>query len=276
MSGRPSRLGTPADFSRTDETAQLTWWTPVVRWEKKWVTPVGATGPSILPKGLTHEPRILKYVKVSEKRRPSFVDDDEGSLSPEPSNAELEQEEDNAQPATHDLEGDNASEEDLDADADPDGDTGTVEELQRQERPDNVDEMEQLESTQLIVEEAIEMSGAGRDLITAKDVEEALSHPMQSSPHVRHDRAASPKKSPLLPVSPQKVNVGLAQIEVSPTGELEVTEPAAESRTTGEVAETSPRQGGAEPAVEGDAIKPEEDIDIMDDPMVTDETPAQS
>lgn len=64
-------------------------------------------------------------------------------------------------------DGDIDAEAEGEADVDADADVPTVEDLQEQEDPDNVDEMEQLESTQLIVEEDIEMLGPGTASMTA-------------------------------------------------------------------------------------------------------------
>ncbi|KAI9104777.1 hypothetical protein DFS34DRAFT_604467 [Phlyctochytrium arcticum] len=67
----------------------------------------------------------------------------------------------------------------------------SLEALQQAETSSTVDEMDQLESTEAIVEEEV-----GEECVTAKDVEEALSHPMREPHHSHHSEGK--------PVSPTK------------------------------------------------------------------------
>ncbi|KAJ3182727.1 hypothetical protein HDU87_008066 [Geranomyces variabilis] len=206
-STRASRMGTPVLLRTATgaveeaDSAPLTWWSPVSRWDKTWVVPAGATGPSFLAKPSPYQPKILKYVRVSEKRRPSFTDD---PTSPFPEVLPVDEDADrsveslddtNAMSTQPQTEVDVLSERDMDNDMqvdetgleEPSGTGGATD--------DDIDEREQIASTQSIVQENVEVMGPDGDIVTARDVENALSHPLKMSAyHDHYPRHSSPRK----------------------------------------------------------------------------------
>ncbi|KAJ3146063.1 hypothetical protein HDU86_000562 [Geranomyces michiganensis] len=211
-STRASRMGTPvlmragnSTAEESESSAPTTWWSPVSRWDKAWVVPAGATGPSFLAKPSPYQPKIFKYVRVSEKRRPSFTDD---PTSPFPETLPADED---AERAAESLDDTNAmstqpqteidvlSERDMDVDLQVDE---QVDESNMEEpsgtgaaTDDDIDEREQIASTQSIVQENVEVLGPDGDIVTAKDVENALSHPLKMSTyHDHYPRHASPRK----------------------------------------------------------------------------------
>ncbi|KAI8919968.1 hypothetical protein DFJ77DRAFT_507308 [Powellomyces hirtus] len=201
-STRASRMGTPVLYRTQssvnnnsvqieDTSAPTTWWAPVSRWEKQWVVPNGARAPPVLAKPLPYDVKILKYTRVMEKRRPSFVDEtgspEEASAVDVEQDVEQDPEADEASSSTRaqtaeDLEADNPSEQDIDMEND---EQNTEDVPPRESASDDIDEIEQLQSTASIVEENVEILGPDADIVTAMDVDDALSHPMEMTVH--HD-----------------------------------------------------------------------------------------
>ncbi|KAJ3007983.1 hypothetical protein HKX48_008830 [Thoreauomyces humboldtii] len=186
----PFRPQAPAPEPEEDP-AKIPWWAPVSRWERKWVVPNAAKLAPVLAKPIPYDAKLFKYTRVEERRRPSFKDDSgtpsvAGSVVEDagpgdaadaipPSEAPAVT---NAADVVKEIGDDVKTDVEVDVEADAQNAGPGVEQLQLQERPgDDPDAMDQLESTQSIVEENIEMLADTSEIVTAMDVDEALSHP---------------------------------------------------------------------------------------------------